>query len=447
MKALVSACLVGSSIAAISAISTPDDKVLVVNTTLVNQLLEEARQTNPGIRASDSRAAAAKLNEQSVRTWEDPITSFGGSVYSPRGFSPAEEGDLAYGLEERLPLWGKPKLARVVAQSETLGREAETSLRIAELRRDIAQALLETALAETELRVAKDDLTLVETMLTVAESQYRTGTASLADHLQLENEVSKSRDAVRTQQNTVLDGRYKLNRLVNRGESVAVPSLKLPPVAPTIPLSEKLLLVALQGDPQLKLLDSAVKQTRASAAAVAKSRLPDVSLSIEGRQYSGDAGFRSGMFTLRVPIPWVNSDKYRADLLKQKQLESAASLEREEHILTLKEQLHHISVDLDASTRRANLYGQEISGRTSQVWELKLAEWQTGRARLSDVLEARRGLIATQLTAARATAEQHRIIATMVFWTGLDGLEALIPFSKEPPILRNTEHNDLHASP
>src|SRR6059036_1221798 len=92
---------------------------VVITTDYINRLVAEARTNNPSLKAADSRVRSATLNAEAVRTWEDPTAMFGGSVYSSRGFNPSEDGNLAYGVEQKLPLWGRPKLARRVAQAET----------------------------------------------------------------------------------------------------------------------------------------------------------------------------------------------------------------------------------------------------------------------------------------------------------------------------------------
>jgi len=127
---------------------------MVISTDLINQLANEARTNNPGLRAASSRVNAASLNAESVRTWEDPMGMFGGSVYSDRGFKPSEDGDLAYGLEQKLPLWGKPTLNRRVAQAEVSMLSAEADYRWRQVRAEIAKALLMTALAERVWKLA-----------------------------------------------------------------------------------------------------------------------------------------------------------------------------------------------------------------------------------------------------------------------------------------------------
>jgi len=45
------------------------------------------------LRAAGSREKAAELNDEAMRTWEDLMFMFDGSVFSDKGFEPAEEGD------------------------------------------------------------------------------------------------------------------------------------------------------------------------------------------------------------------------------------------------------------------------------------------------------------------------------------------------------------------
>src|SRR5439155_15479414 len=239
--------------------------------------------------------------------------------------------------------------------------------------------------------------------------------------------------------------RFTLNRLLNREVSSTWPALRLPPVAPAIPLSGKLLSLAVQNEPKLRVLEQEIKQAAASAELTRKTRLPDVSFGVEGRQYSGDGEFRSGMFTLRFPLPWANRDKYRKDYQRDKERQKSAEQEREDQVLMVREELHHLSVGIEAMHREALLYNDEITARATQALTSRLAEWETGRGAFRDVLDARRMVLESQLMSARATAEQHQLLADMLLWTGLESLEALRPLANEPALL--PDHADHDSKP
>ncbi len=167
---LASASLL-SELAADPAQSTDATNTLVISSELINRLVAEARMNNPSLKAAASRARSAALNAESVRTWEDPMAMFGGSVYSDRGFSPAEDGNLAYGIEQKLPLWGRPKLTRRVAEAETSMREAEVNYRFQRLRGEITKGLLMTALAERVVQVGEEDLAWLESTVKTTENK------------------------------------------------------------------------------------------------------------------------------------------------------------------------------------------------------------------------------------------------------------------------------------
>jgi len=414
--------------------------VVVITTEFINRLVAEARTNNPSLKAADSRVRSATLNAEAIRTWEDPMAMFGGSVYSSRGFNPSEDGNLAYGVEQKLPLWGRPKLTRRVAEAETSMREAEVNYRAQQLRTEITKALLVVALTERAVDIGEQDLAWVQATAKAADNKYRAGQAVVADTLQIQNEVAKRNDTLRTDHRRLAHERFTLNRLMNRDASAIWPSLQLPPIAPAIPLSQKLLALSLQNEPKLKVLEQEIKQAATSAELTRKMRLPDVALGVEGRQYSGDGDFRSGMFTLRFSLPWANGGKYRKDYERDKEKQKSAEQEREDQILMVRDELHRLAVGIEAMRREALLHRDEITTRAMQALTSRLSEWEAGRGAFRDVLDARRMLLESELMSARATAEQHQMLAEMLLWTGLENLEALTPLATEQPLL--PEHDN-----
>ena len=425
--------------AADDARSVETTNAVVISTAFINRLVAEARTNNPSLKAADSRVRSAALNAEAVRTWEDPMAMFGGSVYSSRGFDPSEDGNLAYGVEQKLPLWGRTKLARRVAQAETSMREAEVHHRARQLRSEITKALVLTALAERVVEIGEQDVAWLQVTEKATDNKYRAGQAIVADTLQIQNEVAKRNDTLRTDRLRLAHERFTLNRLLNRDVSSSWPSLKLPPVAPAIPLSAKLLSLALLNEPKLKVLEQEIKQAAVSAELTRKTRLPDVSLGVEGRQYSGDGEFRSGMFTIRFSLPFANRDKYRKDYERDKERQKSAEQEREDQVLMVREELHHLAVGIEAMRREALLHTDEITTRAMQALTSRLSEWEAGRGAFRDVLDARRMLLESELMSARAAAEEHQMLADMLLWTGLENLEALTALANEPPLLPDHE--------
>jgi outer membrane protein TolC len=428
---------------ALAQTNSPPDaaaNAVVVSTDYINTLVAEARTNNPSLKAADSRARSATLNAEGVRTWDDPMAMVGGSTFSARGFDPAQEGDLAYGVEQKLPLWGRPKLVRRAAQTEVSMRQADVNYHVQQLRRDISKELLATALAERIVDIGEQDLAWLEAKVKAVEAKYRDGQASLADTLQMENELAERNDRLRTDHHLLVHEYFNLNRLLNRAVDSSWPPLRLPEATPAIPFSAKLLSLALANEPKLKVMEQEIKQAEATAELTRKTRLPDVSFDVEGRQYSGDGGFREGDFTLRFSLPWFNGDKYRKDYDRDKEKQKSAEQEREDQVWMVREELHHLSVEIEASRREALLYSGEITTRAGQALTSRLSDWETGHGMFRDVLDARRALLDSELMSARAVAEENEKFAELLLWSGLENVEALAALADEPSLLPNHEH-------
>ena len=395
----------------------------------VNALAGQMRTNHPALRALDARVRAAGHATNAVRTWDDPRFKFGGVVTSPRGSKLSEDGDLIYGVEQRLPLFGKASAARRVARAEADSELARQSMQFEMLRRNLARLLFKAAYEAQVLDVGRQDLAWLETMIAAAEERYRAGSGSQVEVLRMQNERAKRADLLRTDTVHRDHSLLSVNRLLNRDLHAPLPKFELPSVAAPVPYSTNLTVFAERSEPRLRLLSREIAAAEAQAAATRKARLPDVSAGIEGRQFSGDGGFREGMFTVSLSLPWFNRGKYASDSARARARLEAAEFDRADQELSVREEVHLLTVAIDAARREGLLYRDEILPRSQQALESAHTQWLAGRGLFLDVMEARRLLLEARLTFARAVAAQYQAMSDLVLSCGLDGLESLAPFS------------------
>jgi cobalt-zinc-cadmium efflux system outer membrane protein len=419
---------------------TESTNAMVITPEFIEHLMAEAQTNNPGFLAASSRASSAAANAGSVRTWDDPTFLVGDTLFSPEGFDAAQQGNLTYGIAQKLPLWGKPSLSRQVAEAQASVSRAEQDAHFRQLRRDVTKQLFATALAEREVQIGEQDLAWLQATAKEIEAKYQAGQVSVADALQIQNEVAERNDSLRTDRLMFGHQGVNLNRLLNRDFNSPWPALQLPDAFPVIPYSEKLLSLALTNEPQIKVLDQEIRAAEAAAKSTRRSRLPDVSVGVLGNQYSGDGEFRSGTFTLSFSLPWFNESRYSKDYQREKDVQKAAEHDRDDQVLTVREELHHLTVDIDNQRREALLYRDEISTRAGQMLASRLTDWEAGRGTLRDVLDARRAWLDSQLTAARAIAGEQQDVAELLLWTGLENTGALTPLINEPPVLHHHDN-------
>jgi outer membrane protein TolC len=123
----------------------------------IDRLMAETQGHNPALQAAGARADAASSAVAAVRTWDDPTASFGLWGSTSRGFEASQEGNLVYGLDQKLPLYGRPDLQRRLAAADASREGLASDLESQELRRDLQVALYGLALAGREAEVAQLD--------------------------------------------------------------------------------------------------------------------------------------------------------------------------------------------------------------------------------------------------------------------------------------------------
>src|SRR3954468_2793242 len=272
----------------------------------INELVKEMQTNNPAYLATLARTNAAAANVRAVRFWEDPMARIGGMA--AREELRASDGDIMYGVDQKLPLFGKPQAARRIAVEGLATELAGSDYQFQILRRELAKAAFQTALADEIVRLGAEDLHWLEAVARTIQTKYSAGQATLLETLQIENEHARRGNQLQTDRNDLDHARVGLNRLLNRELHWAWPELLLPSVAEPVVYNERLVRLSLNNEPKIKLLRQQLKQAEASLDLTRRQRFPDVSLGLEGRNYSGDASFRQGIVAFSMNLPWINHD-------------------------------------------------------------------------------------------------------------------------------------------
>ncbi len=407
----------------------PTDPSLRVTPALINQFAEELRTNHPALLASRARTNAAAAGIAAVRTWDDPLFRIGGMAADTTMRS--DNGDIIYAAEQKLPLFGKARAARAIASVELDVEVANEDFQFQILRREFAKAAFRAALAEETVHIGEQDLTWIETTEKVVEQSYRSGSGRLIDVLQLQNEHGKRVEQLQTDRDRLGHAKLALNRFLNRPLESPWPALELPSVAEQIVYSQRLANFALRYEPKLKVMRQQIRQTEATVNAARKQRLPDVTLGVENRNYSRNGELRQTEIMLGFTIPFGNASKYRADIRREDEKRKAAEFDAEDYKQSIREEVHLLTVKIDAARREALLYRDQIIPRSEQAQASAKAMYESGGL-LRDVLDARRMLLEGRLMQARAVAEQYEMLSELVLCCGLGDLEALQMLSAQP---------------
>lgn len=403
----------------LAAASDPADERIEITPALVDRLLQDAKVGNPGIEASNARADAASADADSVRTWADPTVSLGLWRSTPRGMSASQEGNIIYGIRQKLPVFGRPDLERSVAQAQAQEARLNVAYETQKVRRDLTAALAELAFADRNLELAREDLAWLETTVAAVDARYRSGKSSQVEWLRAQTERAKAADAIKTRLLEREHQQVLINRLLDRNPHYVWPRVALPGIAAPVLYDDHLVRDAVDYAPKLRILRQETEESDAVALLTKRRRLPDIGLGVEARQYTGDAGIREGALTVDFTLPWVNARRYDSDLKRDLARRRARERDAAEYELEIREAVHQVTMDLDTARRRALLYRDQIVPLTEQTLSSADSAWQSALGPFQDVLDAHRMLVDNRVTLARATADQAGMLADLTLLTGV----------------------------
>ena len=397
----------------------------VLTPEVVERWVQIMRAHQPALAASGERSRAAALNAEGIRRFEDPEVRVGGAIFSPEGMNPSEFGNLVYGVEQKLPVLGKETANRRRAEAQAAVETARTSALLQAFRRDLSIALFTAALAGRRVALAQEDLVALEAGRTVAEARYGAGEGTSVEVLRLQSETARRTTDLASAEDDLRAARASVNRWLGRGPEAPLPAFGLPDPAPLVPYSPQLLRLARLAEPQLRILDREREAAEAELVVSRRRRRPDLGLGVEGWQYGGDGGFRQGMFTLSLNLPWLNQDRYRRDIERDAARVRASGLDARDRELELEEELYRLTTRIAAERRTVLAYRDDIVPRARAADAAAVAAWTSGRGTLSEVFDTRRARLEAELEEARAIAGQWIALGELLLCCGLEELDAL----------------------
>jgi len=295
-------------------------------------------------------------------------------------------------------------------------------------------------LADEVLVLSRQDLAWLETLTAAVEQRYQAGDASQVDLLRVQNERSKRAEMIRSDENMRHDAYVSINRLLNRNLMSGWARLQLPPIAESIPFSERLLGYPTKYKPKVRMIQRQIQRAEATVEASRKGKRPDLSTAVQGRNYVRTGEGRSAEIVLKMTLPWINNDKYKAAIRRDEARVKEIENQLEDYIHGLRAEIHHLTARIDNARREALLYRDQIIPRSEQALRSAEAAWQASRDAFRDVLDARRMLIDARTMYARAIAEQYIAMSELILCCGIGDLEALDMLGKE-------DHPELSNSP
>src|SRR5712692_4191150 len=198
--------------------------------TSLGNLVAEALQNNPEIRAAQKEKDAAQQRIAPAAALDDPMLE-AGIINLPTNSPSFNRDDMTMkmiGLSQRLPYPGKRDLRQGVASkdAESVGYGyQETVNRVA---REIRVAYFDLGLVFESIRLTEKNKLVLDQFLRIAEARYAVGQGSQADALKAQTQSSRMIDELIKLGSDRLMIEAELNRVLGRGPQTAAPLPETP---------------------------------------------------------------------------------------------------------------------------------------------------------------------------------------------------------------------------
>jgi outer membrane protein TolC len=399
-----------------------------VPTLRLSDVLREAQEQSPRIRAARERARAAAAVPASMAAYEDPTLSYE-AWNAPESFRLDRADNHIFKLSQRIPFPGKKSTEATAATRDSDRAAAQ----IGEAELDLAAAVKRAYYAlwqrHQNLLVYSRDESLAERYATVAREKYAVGLVGQADALRAQVEVTRLVTRVATETLAIESARADLAELLSRDASV----LGIPeePAAP--PLGESvgpLIDLALRQRPEVVAADAAIA---AAGDKVRLSRLgyfPDFELTLERFVNSGARdGFGA---VVSVSLPWAYAAKYDAAATEAAALLAAAKAEKRLLEDRVRREVTQSHLSARSALLERNLYLTTHLPQAAEALEASELGYQTGRVDLLSLIDSERSIESIHLEHIRAAADLGAAVAALERAVGAE-LPAAEPSHGEKP--------------
>jgi outer membrane protein, heavy metal efflux system len=391
-------------------------------TTPLSELLKEAEQNSPQIRAAQQGTQATKEMPAQVSALPDPTFQLQQvNVGSPRPFAGYTNSDFAYiglGASQDIPYPGKLKLKGEIAKrdADIAGSHAD-SVALGVLA-EIKTAYYQLAYLSQTLDILNNDQQLLRQVERAADARYRSGMGNQQDILQAQVQQTKLlRDiAMHHLEEGKLQARIK--QLVNRPQSS--PDI-LPVVLKETALHmsfDDILAAAESQNPDLAATQHTIDRQALHVDAARKDFKPDFNVQAMW-QRTDPTQFRAYyQITFGVKIP-LHYGKQRAELAQAEAELNRARSDREAQSQQLAADLRqqYVIAEQSAELLKINREGLVPEARTG--FQAGLASYQNNRQDFQPLLNSYLDILRLDQENLQTLADHETAIARLEQMTGL----------------------------
>ncbi len=354
---------------------------------VLDELVQEALQKNPGVQASLRKVAAYRHRIPQAQALPDPVVSVGwmGDI-KPFGVQRQDPSSYrALSAMQEIPFPGKLKLRGQMADREARAAWWEYEAARRAVVAEVKSAYYDYFAAHKAAAITRKNQDLLEKLIQIAETRYRVGKGIQQDVLKAQVELSKLRQRLTVLEQQQRTAQVRINTLLNRNaESPLAP----PAQVEQVPLGyalETLYQLARENDTGLQREQRLIERNQFAVNLARKEYYPDLGVGYTWQNRPLMPEMHG--FTFSVNIPIFYKSKQREGVSEAAEELASAQRTRENRETQLAFEIKQYYLMAKASDELARLYSQAIVPQSTLSLESALAAYEVGSVDFLTVME------------------------------------------------------------
>jgi len=366
----------------------------------LDELISEALQNNPQLRAARNQTAAARTRVNQASSWDAPQVGVE-FFQSPIRVFPnplKDQMEVDYYIQQMVPFPGK--LSAMGDAAESSAKMVEQGYRELERKvlRDLKSNYYELYLVQRKIQINAENQELMRRFVDIASKQYEVGMGKQQDILRAQTELS-----------TLVNGGLNLQKEKQVIESMLNTILSRSPNEPLgyvadieadVPrwTLEQLRPLALESRAELKAMSFNIDMNKAELSLSKREYYPDLMTRVMYKDMAMTSNdFWSVMIGVSIPLaPWSSeryTSKVEEDELNVKKAEDEYASMRNMTLFEVQDAL----VKVQTNQNLVLLYKNTVIPQAEQTLQSTIAAYQTGKTEFLMLIDAYRMVLMSKL--------------------------------------------------
>ncbi len=385
-----------------------DEEMLLESPLLLPDVLAFASESNPSLKASESRWSASKEMPVQARTLNDPMLS-------AQYMTDSAMNKTGVMLSQKIPWFGKLNLRGEIAEADVLIAEQRHINEKWHLIGKVKMAYYDLFWFNQAIRVNEEVKSIISNIEKIAQLQYSTGKVSQQDVLKTQMEFARISNEVSILKQNQTSAKAKLNQLLNRPVSAILGEPEMTAIAPIKFSLEKLIQLALEYSPELKIVEQEIQKARREESLARKQFYPDWVISAEynnkvNSNLSNSDNEWGGQVGINLPL-W--REKYNAAVRQAQSNQNASQHNYESVVNYTAFEMKEGYVKVTNAWQVIELYRTTLIPQAEQTLAVSQIAYQAGKSDFTALLDSVTMLLDLKLGLYKAQVNYKKELAML----------------------------------